>query len=609
MTQKESKSNPHRRLFKTRRGKLKYQKTKLRRLETNQMKMEDPVEFKFTESPRTDTRGPRRSLFQFRSEEESPGSEANWHDEVASNLSKFSQKSAVVIESLLREVEDLKKEKAFMLQSPALQLLAPEPGTPSPSGIPESPYKLHEVSSIETLKRLGSLPETPSKNKFPESKRPVWDGQDLEHFAKRFVMMLRVKGSLNIQPQSRVDEWILCCNSSALETFIERLWTECSSWVEFVEKMSVVYPCLQSDQLIINSVKALAFLGSQPKPSEIQTLIHEFEYLLHKMSSQALFASQQLIFLSSKIHKDQWKMMRATKEGKARMEDLKSLKAYWLEHSKEYMEEFTIDSLRAGTPAQLNLAAVDKEGEADKPNQMKARITCRWCKRTGHYYDKCWDLARDLDKCKAIESKKAEKAKEGKGDGKGKGKGSGKGAAKGGRGQSMEVDQPQPQAAQAQASSSTAAADDSNEAKKRKRDELLRLLAALDLEDECNIIVTLNYLKANQSLKVEGKVGDERVKALVDTGATRSVISKSKIGNAFLKKPATLCGIRLGDGRVVEVQSEVDVDFKVENKFIKWPCLVLETSAFEAVVGMDFLTENSLGITWDPPRIIPKNWD
>ena len=82
------------------------------------------------------------------------------------------------------------------------------------------------------------------------------------------------------------------------------------------------------------------------------------------------------------------------------------------------------------------------------------------------------------------------------------------------------------------------------------------------------------------------KIGDQVFRAVLDTGATHSIVAR-RLPTTF-KKTKTVA-IRVGDGRTIHSLGRVDVTICLGDKTVTQHCRVLDTDAFDIVIGTDFL--------------------
>ena len=85
------------------------------------------------------------------------------------------------------------------------------------------------------------------------------------------------------------------------------------------------------------------------------------------------------------------------------------------------------------------------------------------------------------------------------------------------------------------------------------------------------------------------KIGDQVFRAVLDTGATLSIVARRLLKT--FKKTKTVA-IRVGDGRTIHSLGGVDVTICLGDETVTQHCRVLDTDAFDIVIGTDFLRRN-----------------
>ena len=85
------------------------------------------------------------------------------------------------------------------------------------------------------------------------------------------------------------------------------------------------------------------------------------------------------------------------------------------------------------------------------------------------------------------------------------------------------------------------------------------------------------------------KIGDQVLRPVLDTGATLSIVARRLLKT--FKKTKTLA-IRVGDGGTIHSLGGVDVTIYLGDETVTQHCRVLDTDAFDIVIGTDFLRRN-----------------
>ena len=85
------------------------------------------------------------------------------------------------------------------------------------------------------------------------------------------------------------------------------------------------------------------------------------------------------------------------------------------------------------------------------------------------------------------------------------------------------------------------------------------------------------------------KIGDQVFRAVLDTGAPLSIVARRLLRT--FKKTKTVA-IRVGDGRTIHSSGGVDATICFRDETLTQHCRVLDTDAFDIVIGTDFLRRN-----------------
>ena len=87
------------------------------------------------------------------------------------------------------------------------------------------------------------------------------------------------------------------------------------------------------------------------------------------------------------------------------------------------------------------------------------------------------------------------------------------------------------------------------------------------------------------------KTSDQADEAVLDTGATLSIVDRRLLRQAKIRKTKTLA-IRARDRWTIHSLGGVDVTLCLGDKQVTQHCKVMDTDAFDIVIGTDFLRRN-----------------
>ena len=82
------------------------------------------------------------------------------------------------------------------------------------------------------------------------------------------------------------------------------------------------------------------------------------------------------------------------------------------------------------------------------------------------------------------------------------------------------------------------------------------------------------------------KIGDQVFRAVLDTDTTLSIVAR-RLLKTFKKSRTVAIGV--GDGRTIHSLGCVDVSICLGDKTVTQHCTMLDTDAFDIVIGTDFL--------------------
>ena len=88
------------------------------------------------------------------------------------------------------------------------------------------------------------------------------------------------------------------------------------------------------------------------------------------------------------------------------------------------------------------------------------------------------------------------------------------------------------------------------------------------------------------------KIWDQVFRAVLDTGGTHSIVARRLLKT--FKKTKTVA-IRVGDGLAIHSLGVVEVTICLGDEIVTGNCRVLDTDAFDIVIGTDFLRRNPQG--------------
>ena len=89
------------------------------------------------------------------------------------------------------------------------------------------------------------------------------------------------------------------------------------------------------------------------------------------------------------------------------------------------------------------------------------------------------------------------------------------------------------------------------------------------------------------------RLGGREYLGVLDTGATISIVAKKILPRGILKNTMPTAAIRMGDGHVVHSCGDCEVDVPMGSQTIAHRFYVMDTEAFDSVLGTDFFVQHT----------------
>ena len=101
-------------------------------------------------------------------------------------------------------------------------------------------------------------------------------------------------------------------------------------------------------------------------------------------------------------------------------------------------------------------------------------------------------------------------------------------------------------------------------------------------------------------------LGGRQYLGVLDTGATISIVAKKSLPCGDLKNILSTAAIRMGDGHVVHSCGDCEVEVPMGSRSIAHQLYVMDTEAFDFVLGTDLFVEHSeiLSLSLQAPYVL-----
>ena len=517
-----------------------------------------------------------------------------WTSKMSLHLSESEATEMRLLISRLRELE-VRSTTSGSTESPFTQtesvskliakfevkipVIAPETEDPGKSPEVEGPTDVPS-EPIPTTRVVH--PRSSLTTKLPSIELPKFDGNDFEEFLKRWHRWLRLSG-LQLEPDLSKCDWLIEACTPKVRRLVETVVDQHNSdLIPVLRQLSSLYPKLENDLTLRAKLDRITPLPPNPDPELVAQLALEIEEVFVRLSPSAMSDQDKLLILVKKIHAKTWSELRSDRYYKQRTSTFLDLKEALLEKSQEDWLERNLTQQKKQTlnpldqPESLNPhqhpkpnsgkgkgkglgKGKGKGGEKRDPvdSRFSATIQCSFCGKVGHYIDKCWK--------KQKEEKKGQRPNPGI-----------KNIPKA----------PNPSNPQVPKSAQNSQISDPGN-KKRKAD-------------------AISVLSGNhKTYSFEAYVCGKKLVAFLDTGATVSAVSSTFVPSNLIKKSAAVPLI-VGNGETVFSLGTATLNFNLGPRSFQHPVQVLETDAFEALLGTDFMESNQHfgGLLVRPARLV-----
>ena len=466
-----------------------------------------------------------------------------------------------------------------------------------------SPFTPHSSLEARISKLKEGLRKTKSivSAKLPSIPLPEFDGTDLPHFLKDFERWLRLSGVEGASEALQLD-WLVQCSTVKVKKIVERVVEEHSSLeagaLEAVLlSLAQLFPNLENDITLRESLERLPSLPAQPEPAQVKRLLIDFEEICCKLSQGALSDQERFLCLSRKLHPRLWQELRQDRYYKRRTESYNELKACLLEKSQEdWLERHLLGPKKAALHTLSTQESPQTKTDAD------------------------------TEMLSAQASFPGPPVSQGKGRGKGRGKGGfsggrvtsqsskgsfgGKGAPGKGKGRGK-GSSPGPPHFQATVWCKFCGkkghyVDDCWTKKKKEKAQVESPQGPLphvesQQNDKKRKLEAVRFMRGS-TLTTEVSVGGKKLVAIVDSGATTSAIASHCVPQGSILRSCVV-PIQVGNGETVFSEGCAELSLSFGDIQLQQSALVVPTTAFQAVLGMDFLSSPRVGglLTQPPP--------
>ena len=456
--------------------------------------------------------------------------------------------------------------------------------------------------------------------KLPSCELPKFNGQNFELFLDKFARFLRLSNMLGESDEVKCDWLIQAAEPSTYGMFSTVCKTSHKNLNLALKKLSQIYPSHENDLTVRKSLSSMQQLPYQPSPQLLAEFFLKFDDLMSKLSVEAMSNQEKLLLVTGKIHPKTLSEMRSNNIFRRRTEKFPEI----CEALREKVhDDWTDRTLGFGVTSSrgLNILSSDPPTESsptfgspqpahvhpgkgkgkgkgpvqgkgkgkgkgqrsrsqsrEPPNRFTASVMCKHCGRKGHYEATCWDkfpkLRPKRNPSPGPSSHRRPSFPENN---------------RSSQSWSSPSWSPPSRPSTPRSTPTSNFEENENNSKKRKVAHLLHLTSAL-------------YLDAI--------INNQPAAAVIDSGASVSFVAEHLVDPRHLNRHASV-PVQVANGETIWTLGKTNIAVTFNEKQILHPALVLPTRAFEAVLGLDFLsTPPCKGLMTSPtPFLLLRNGD
>ena len=444
---------------------------------------------------------------------------------------------------------------------------------------------------MNTIRPVSASAASSSSRSSRPPPMPTFGGSDFPLWLKRWSRWSKIAGLEGVE-ESTARAWFVHAMEEPVLTVVESLFDKTSTLEDLIRETSRIFPTYVTDLSLRKQVSEIRGLPAEPSLEEVETLLLDLETLWSRMSDDAYSDQEKYVTLAGKLGGKLWESLRSHPTFRATLQSYNGLKAAVRGFVSERLVDKNLADLynshvrRSGRP----LLAIGDEPRLNRTKEdlsagfgVKAKVSCKFCGRTGHYDTACWkkfpeQRPKFIPKAPPKKMAKPPPSRPSKPPAP-----SSKPPA------SVAKPSPQP----SQSSQADRPDPESDERRKRPRN-----------------VLPLHLLKSSKNggglLHCEGSAWGRSLVFLLDSGAALEGVVAKKLLPADVEIDSRKVRlIKVGDGRVVWTLGEVEASVVLGAEELMITFTVLETTAFDAMLGINFLRRPEVtGLTFHPPTLI-----
>ena len=230
--------------------------------------------------------------------------------------------------------------------------------------------------------------------------QPKFNGGNTREFLRRYQRWEAVAGIANAAEEERRLWFIEAMEGKAL-IILESFFEKTTKLEELVQLLVDTFPDMVNDLTLRCDISKIQGLQPRPTRAQLEQMLVNLELVWARMSDGAFGDQERVVTVVQKLSPETWKRIRDHPVHKNTISTyatfVAGLRALVSEDQvSQELEKLTITDMPVAVaaigPVGVNELKVQRRPRVDqsKGASFKAKVSCHFCGRLGHYKNECW---------------------------------------------------------------------------------------------------------------------------------------------------------------------------------------------------------------------------